>query len=946
MTGRDGTGGSPEDPPGGAIRLEQRRPTPLYRRLSAWLLRTEARARARGSRRSRLLAAATWAVVAAIGVLLLVGPVINEPRGFEDYLDAARTGAETWIARDFHADYTVAQDDDGRLRVDVEERIDVHIPEGVEERRIERVVLGQYEGHDVRPELVSAELDGTAVRAGVDRGATRVEFAVQSDDALTGEHRVVLRYVLHDLAYDAFDESTRQWTQALDWDAFGPDWAHGTASASVTITLPRALADASARQPRGGIAWLLVSDSTALTPDDETATTVTYAMSNDQRLPPHSQFWFRFHFEPGTIAMPAPSPLYWVMVVGPFVPLLLAGVALLLALAARAVAWGDARGRAWYVPQSAPQRDVGPELAARVWRAVGTAPLVRALAAYRGGAGAGTRARRDLVRETHRAGRLGNWPRAWTEYLRAPAWREQFSRRLRRVPRGYVRDNFIGASLALPTLQLGLARQLSHQFPLSVYWWPVAVVALAFLLAGAVLVLALSARPLTRPGAFVREHLLGLRLFVEQTSVADRGTLRDPLLPYAVMFSRPRRAAAIVRRALDDAGVPRDVRADPDFLGGGRLAVRTGSVLLVVAAFLLATLVASPTVRPPDDAVWGDLPGSYGMFVREFEAAAVVGRDADGGLVLEVEERLAVAVADGTRHVPQVMRQWTDRPTGKDLALTVTSVSIDGAEVPFQTERLQGKMLLRTTLADGWAGEHDVVVSYRLEAPVSTVWADGAWRDELRWSALDPGWGWGWDGLLDLGGESVEVERVAASLTLPRELAEAADEAGALDHRPGEEASVRPADAVDSAGDTVTYRMEPDPGDDHRHVGFRLLLPEGAVAEPDRVPWLLWAGWRITPFVLMGVLVAAVLAPAAIGIARGRRLRRGLARDLARGLAPAAAAAQLPVFVWMTADWSGDEPAFAVFGLLFLGSVAAAIWSLVATRTRAEGASGRRAAGP
>ncbi|GAA3663996.1 DUF2207 domain-containing protein [Microbacterium marinilacus] len=960
-------------PPAEAVAIPPRRQTPLYRWLSVWLLRTEARARARGSKRSRRAARITWGVVAALGVLLLFGPVINAPMGFDDYIDAAESGTETWIARSFEADYTVSREEDGHLAIEVEERITALFPEDVDESSVERVLVGEYEGHDLDVALVSAELDGAAVDAEVRRSATRTELRVDAGERLTGDHDVVLRYTLRDAAADTFDESTRAWTQMLEWDAFGPDWAHGSASTTVTVTMPRDLVDAYARQPRGGVEWLLAADSTALEPDSETADTVTYELTNDQTLPPHSSFWFRFHFAPGTFEMPAPTALYWVMVVGPFVPLLLAALALLLALAARAVAWGDARGRAWYVAQSDPPKGVSPSIAARLWRSIGTAPLVRALAAYQeatagaaeterkaprwrrkgkggravdssGGAQAAARpkdARRALARELHRAGRLGNWPHAWTHYLGAPAWSETFRLKLRRVPHGFVRDNFVGAALALPVVQLGLARQLSHQFPLSVYWWPVAAVAVAILLGALVLVIALTARPLTRPGAFVREHLLGVRLFAERTQLAERGTLADPLLPYAVMFSRPRRAAAIVARAMDDAGVARDVKADPAFLSGGRIALRVGSAVLVVGAFLVAALVPSPTVRPEMDAVFlGDVPGSYGMFVREFAADARLDRS-DEGLALAVEERLQVTVADGGRYVRQVTRQWTDRPDGQDQGLVVESVTVDGEEVPFETSRLQGKLLMSTTLQDDWPGEHEVVIAYRLETPAVRTFADGAWHDELRWTAIDPDWSFGWDGLLELGGDTIEVEDVAVSLTMPADLAEQAAGIGALDHRRNDDVSVREPDAVQRDGEDVTYRLHPEPDDDARYLGLQLLFPEGSVVDAERTGWVLWAGWRAFPIVLTMAIGLTALAAALVGIRRGRSLPQGARRDAARWLAPAATVAQLPVFVWTTADWSGDEPWFAPMGILFLVNVVAAIWSLVATRRAANAPAAR-----
>jgi hypothetical protein len=949
--------------PDDAVLVPPRRQTPLYRWLSAALLRIEARSRARGSRGTRLAARAVWSLVAAVGILLLVGPVINEPMGFDDYIEAAGTSDETWIARSFEADYTLVRDADGRLRMEVEERITALFPEGADESGVERVIAGQYEGHDVRPTLVSAEFDGVSVEPEIRERGTSTEFSVDAGERLEGDHDLVLRYTLQDVAHAAFDESTRAWTDELEWDAFGPDWRHGSGSTTVSVTVPRDLVDAFARDPRAGLSWLLVSSSVELTADSETPETITYEVVTDQNLPPHSAYWFRMHFDPGTFAMPAPPILYWVMVVGPFVPLLAAVLVLLLALAARAVAWGDARGRAWFVPQSQPDPDLPATVAARLWRAVGTATLVRALADYQetlatgpaaprakglsrlwrrrrrerpegdSGAGRGT-ARQTLARELHRTGRVGNWPHAWREYLGAPAWRDTFERGLRRVPAGFVRDNFAGASLALPVLQLGLARQLSHQFPLSVYWWPVAVVALTTALGLAVLAIAYTARPLTRRGTFAREHLLGIRLFAEKTLVAERATLGDPLLPYAVMFAPPRRAAAIVRRAMDDAGVDRTVARDPGLLGGGRIALRTGAVLLVVVAFALANLVPSPTVRPEEDAVFrGDVPGSYGVFVREFAADGMLERDADGGYTLAVEERLAVSISGSTSRVPQVMRQWTDRAEGVDTGLVVTSVTVDGEPVEFVTSRLEGKALLQTTMPDAREGEHDVVISYRLEDPVITSASGGEWHDEIRWTALNAGWTFGWEGLLEFDMDTrVQVERVGATLTVPAELADTATAADALAYRQGRDFALREPDRVVRDGDTVSYILTPEPDDDGDDLGLRLTFDEGALEEPHRAGAWLWNAWRDVPPVATVVLSLLALAAGAVGIIRGSRLRSGALRDVARWVAPAAAAATLPVFVWTTGDWSGDEPAFAGLVVCVLAALAAAVWSLVATR--------------
>src|SRR5690606_979639 len=63
--------------------------TPLFRALARMLTAVEARLRARGGTSLRMVIRIFWGVIAAIGIFLLVGPVINKPLGIDDILDSA-----------------------------------------------------------------------------------------------------------------------------------------------------------------------------------------------------------------------------------------------------------------------------------------------------------------------------------------------------------------------------------------------------------------------------------------------------------------------------------------------------------------------------------------------------------------------------------------------------------------------------------------------------------------------------------------------------------------------------------------------------------------------------------------------------------------------------------------------------------------------------------------
>ncbi|HBS75284.1 MAG TPA: hypothetical protein DEB55_12980, partial [Microbacterium sp.] len=68
--------GSSDAPPADRVDDTRPRPTPLWALLSRWLLATEAWLRSHGGARLRWTLRGGWALVAAVGVLLLVGPVI------------------------------------------------------------------------------------------------------------------------------------------------------------------------------------------------------------------------------------------------------------------------------------------------------------------------------------------------------------------------------------------------------------------------------------------------------------------------------------------------------------------------------------------------------------------------------------------------------------------------------------------------------------------------------------------------------------------------------------------------------------------------------------------------------------------------------------------------------------------------------------------------------
>ncbi|MDD9151512.1 hypothetical protein PUY80_02895 [Plantibacter flavus] len=919
------------------------RHTPLWTVLSAWLLRVERWLQSRGGSRLRGGLRQLWGLVAIGGIILLVGPVINPPLTLDDLTDEASDVTDTWIARSFAADYRVTTDDDGRLVTDVEERIDAFFPKDLDDRTIERVLATEYQGHALDPSAITVTLDGVKQDVTRERAAVFLRLVVDPGEQLTGDHDLVIRYQLSDLAYVAPDPATGQPVDLLRWDVFGPDLQQAVAKLDVRVTIPQELDDRLVRQPRGSLAWTLVGAGQWLTPEpDAPPGEVAYAFTSDDAAPPHAQARFTMPFEAGSITMPPQSWIFWVQTFGPVLPMLVLAATLLLSFAARAVAWGDARGRPWYLAQSEPPEGISPRIAAHLLRSPATMELAEKLkdAAVSGTKQQAKRQARLIAAAgaAKRAGRLGDRPRALRRYLTGPERAGQIQAGLRRVPKGFVRDWFIAAPIALTLLQWGIVRQLSHQTVLAVVWWPLAFVALSTVFAVIGLAIALTARPLTRRGALVKQHLLGIRVYAERTQLLDRATLRDRLLPYAVLGAPPRvtgrRVAALIAPeiTMPAAAADRASRADGSragFLTGPRIAVRVLAVLLVVGAIVAVNVLPAPSLESETPRSYtGDIPGSTLTTIATADLDAELTRTDGDGARLRVTERLGVDFSDEGSVPAQVVREWPAMVDGQDLGLTVDRVTVDGDDAPFTTERAEGRLLLRTTFADVRTGLHDVVIQATATRPAVSATVDGRDVDRVSWVGFLDGWtsGVAWD-------EDVAQGPFRLSFTADDELLDDAVDAG---WTPTEAGTWRPAASEGGSGrETATIELTPDDdggwpldirGDD---LGVVLDLPAGTVAGADADA----AAWARTAALAPGLLTVVLAGLAilgsvigALGSARRRAPKPGLLRDAVRWLTPSALAAAVILGIWTLNGVAGDDP----FGDLVLGGLIAGVVAVIA----------------
>ncbi|MCX6502237.1 MAG: DUF2207 domain-containing protein [Microbacterium sp.] len=950
---------------------ERPRPTPLWALLSRWLLGAEAWLRSHGGKRLRLGIRGFWGVIAAGGLFLLFGPVINPPLTLDDITSSASTATDHWIVRHMDADYRLARDDDGGLRVHVEERIEALFPDDVDQSGIQRVLAVEYQGHALAPSTITATLDGEPIE--VTRSATpeTLTLTLDAGERLDGDHVFALSYTLQDLAYRTTDAATGADVDLLEWDVFGPSWPQGMAGLDVSVTLPDDLDAELVRPPRGMLGWSILTAGEWLTPEtDSPPGTVTYAFSNDQNLPPHAQAQFSMPFAAGTFAMPPLTPLFWVQTLGPLAPLVFLAVTLLFVLAARAVAWSDARGRPWFVAQYDPPPGVTPRLAAQVLQTPRTMELAGALrwAAH------GTRAAKlAAARVAHRTGRFGDRLPARLRYLSAAERREQYTRGLRRIPRGFVRDFFIAAPIALTVLQWGLVRQLSHQAPLAIVWWPTAFVLASTVVALAVLGITRTARPLTRRGALLTQHLRGIQVYAERTELLARAESDDRLLPFAVLTAAPRDAGRRVRETLaHELGDPRAGRRGwrtGGFVTWPTMVVSGAAVLTVLAAIAVVVFLPNPYERHPEYATqYGDVPGTLYTVFQSEQVTGELTRSPSGAAELAVTEQLNVVFSDESSRVPQVAKQWPDRIRGHDLQFRVERVSIDGAEVPFTVERDGDTQLMLTTMNDVLTGAHTVEIRYVLgSAAYADQAADGRLVDRVRWAAL-----WeDWQSFSEWAEEPIDPVRV--EFRLSDELADLAEDAGWLTQDTSADEVrdwnetvvpfghvarlVDPGDGTDpddetseSAGAVAgfdTHVLELRRGEGGypfdltvTDTGVRVDFPAGTFAGPSATERGLAetrAALPIAVALLWGCLaalwgVAGLLLRAAGSSAL---TARGAVRVLIRWAPAACALAATIVMFWVSGGMDGDDPTFFWFAGAAGAAVLGAIAGWCTTRRRA-----------
>lgn len=806
----DIAGTDPEQLHSGRIPDPQPEHTPLFRWFARTFSRIEEFLRARGGQNLRFGIRFVWGMLAAIGIFLLVGPIINKPMDFDQVLASAKVGEVDWLARDMHVDYEVSRAKDGTFAAEVTERYEANFVNGPE-NRIERKIVTEVNGHDTEFEVLKATIDGAPAEVKLREGATTstVELRRADGEKLTDHADIEFVYEIHHLVASAHDDATDATVDEWEWPVFSPTLPQGLMDIEVSVTFSNELNDALVRKPAGSLGWLLIMGNVWMEPEP-VYDGVRYSFTQDEHaLPPYADVWVSASFKPGTFTQPPETALFWWQTYGPLIPLVLLGALVPFAFAARKIVWADTAGDPWYVSRSEPPKDLSPELAAQLMRTPRHAELVAALAAAPRVPFVGSKRKKrhaklgpnrtallqqereswlkHLAQVGRRAGRLGSIPVVSRWRTRWSKRGEVMTEKLRWAPDSYLRDSFILAPIALTLLQWGILRQLSHQVILLVVWWPAVFVLGSTVLALIVLWAVSAPRPLTKQGALLVQQLKGIDVYAKATRLLERGPLDDALLPYAVLFESPRRAGnAITEQAIRESG---DRALARGWRGSRFISMPAMLSFIAAAAVFAGSIVLVATQAAPFDKpeyqTWpsSEFKGTVWTQVEGFDVDAELTKSADGAAKLEVVEHLNVRFTPSGSSVPQLEREWPSDRLGQSLGFTLDSVTVDGDEVPFRTVQGLGTVAMTTQLADVLDGLQDVEIHYMLDSPVSAVTSLLGTEQELRWSAML----WFWEDTFYTNAESLSegtapVRPLRVQLTVAPEIVPDLSSGGWIDY--------------------------------------------------------------------------------------------------------------------------------------------------------------------
>lgn len=299
------------------------------------------------------LAAVTALVVAAV---LLPGAAAQAVQG--DPASAVPTAVNDFTFTSMAVDYHLGRDTEGNATLRTVETLEAVFPDFDQNHGIERAIPLKYGEADLGLTIVSVT-DGSGTPLAYSRSDDS-GFAVlrigSADHYVHGAQTYRIEYTQRNVVGSFADTASDEFY----WDVNGTGWAQPFGAVSATVHL----GDGIAAELTGNLAcYQGYSGSTDPCTITRSRDAITASVTD---LDPYQTMTIAIGFDPATFVDPPLLREAWPFAILPWVLLGLTGAAFLFILVVRIFVWRDARGRGIIIPEYAPRADVYPMLAAEL----------------------------------------------------------------------------------------------------------------------------------------------------------------------------------------------------------------------------------------------------------------------------------------------------------------------------------------------------------------------------------------------------------------------------------------------------------------------------------------------------------------------------------------------------------------------------------------------------
>lgn len=562
----------------------------------------------RMARRTRTIASLVGAGV--ITLLVATGAQASSPARADASEQTSDVGAVTAIGTSvddfsfasFDADYLIGRDSEKHATLTTTETLVAEFPQIDQNHGIRRVIPNTLDGHPTDVHIVSVtDGAGHARPYETDDDDDGIALKIASKDFVHGSQTYVIRYTEKNVIHYPDDANDEEFYR----DVNGTGWAQQFGTVTGTLHVPKSLASHLTGQTACYSGTY--GSKTACTGIETTAsgsnTTVT---AHADQLPPRANLTMVVGFKDGTFT-PRDSSFFASPAAIPMIVIVLLALATLAgAIVTRRTVWRNAPGRPTIIAEYQPPKDVDVLIAGRLVKAAGRTSVVAGILdlAVRGiltllqteGSGFKKDAfTLKLERDTDLTSQersllhavFGDIKQGLRQDLstRSAELGKRITALLGAVPARATSEGYETSTKGrrrTVLVILGLVTALGSVAPCIIMmgsdyggFWPLLLM-FAGIVAGIVaVILASSAHPLTALGAETRDHLAGLKLYIElaeadrmhvlqsptgalrsSTAVTDEQVLRlnERLLPYAVLFKRDKEWMRVLGDAYEAAG--------------------------------------------------------------------------------------------------------------------------------------------------------------------------------------------------------------------------------------------------------------------------------------------------------------------------------------------------------------------------------------------------------